>query len=140
MLKKRKNRLIVLALIIFFVSLVNLFFSVYIGEKRVLEKRTFYMRVIVSNKTGIDLNSSAIIFGMVLPGSSSTRSLLLENKYNKDVEVDFSFDGNISEFIKVERGIIKAGETKSLGVSVVIPKNQPYGVYEGNLTVILKIP
>ncbi len=131
---ERKN-LFVLILILIIVIGLNVYFLL---NYKVIEIREIYSSVIVSDKIGFDLNSTAITFGGVMPGGSSTRTLILENPYKFKIFIYACGEGEISRFINPVKEIIDAGEIKRIGISVNIPKNASFGKYEGKIVLRIK--
>ena len=140
MLRKNQKRdkiwlpLAILILIIL-ISIVNLSFN-----SGVLEKKIIPAKVIVGNIYGFDLNSSALTFGMLVPGGSSSRSLNLENKYNKEIKVNIYSEGDIKKFILVSENnfILKENEAKSISFTVSAPLDAHFGTYEGKVYIVIK--
>lgn len=136
--KKQKRNKIWLSLaaliLIILISIVNISFN-----SGVLEKKILPAKVIVGDMYGFDLNSSALIFGMLMPGGSSSRSINLENKYNQKIKVNIYSEGDIKKFILVSENnfILKENETKSISFSVNAPLDAHFGTYEGKVYIII---
>jgi hypothetical protein len=57
-------------------SLFVIFFLVQISSRDI---RVYSLSFEISNTSGFDLNSSALTFGKIIPGSSATRYVSIEN-------------------------------------------------------------
>ena len=128
---ERKNKLFIIALILFILSLGFFIFTIY-SKVSYLERKMFFARVIVSNSSGFDLNSTALTFGKIMPGSSSTRNLIMENNYGLPIIVELSSKGDISELLKyTERTWVENNKTEKIAVTATAPQDMEYGTYEG---------
>ena len=136
MLRKKRNR-IILAIAVFAVSIM-VFFSV-IFLNRTIEEREFYAKLEVSNISGFDLNSSALTFGLIMPGNSASRNLIIENNYGFPIMLVVSAIGKIERFLMFEKiARVNTGERKVIGISAVIPDKTKYDVYEGKVIIRIK--
>lgn len=118
--------------ILFLIFLFNSFFLT-------LDEKSVEVSFEVSNISGIDLNESSLEFGKIIPGSSSTRNLIIGNNYPYPIFVKISSFGNISDFISFEDEVyIGEGYSYPIAVSVQIPKGQEYGKYTGYIKVLIK--
>lgn len=130
--QEKKNKIIVIILLIIILFLV-IFLVINLTDLSVLEKKEIYAKIIVSDHYGFDLNGTALTFGMVRPGGTSSRALILENKYNKEVEVEIYAKGKIKEFILISDNnfILRDNEKKELSFTVSVPSGTEYGNYTG---------
>lgn len=118
---------LVISLLVFIYSLVN-----YVMANKIIESQTYYASVIVSDKAGFDLNDSALTFGSLIKGSSSTRNLIYENNRNFSVIVEINSLGNISELLVVKSPVlVDSGDTKKILFSVFADEDTQEGNYEG---------
>jgi zona occludens toxin (predicted ATPase) len=134
----QKNYLLIFFILFFLVlilSLYNLF-----NYLSVLEKREIHTEVIVSDKVGIAINESALLFGMVMPGASSRKNITIINDYEQDIKVDIVSKGNIKNFLFASENsfIMDKGELKEIKFFVKIPKDTNYGKYEGKIIFVIK--
>jgi len=145
MKNKSKNKLkikifgiIVLFLILFFVLIILCINIILTG---IIEKKEIYANVIVGEKYGFDLNGTALTFGMITPGaSSSSREIILTNNYKRDVLVEISSQGVIKDFLKISKNnfILKTNETDKIGFIVSVPLDCKFGSYDGEVTILIK--
>jgi len=124
----------VVLVIVVFISVINLSFS-----PGVIEKKILLAKVIVGDMYGFDLNSSALTFGMLVPGGTSSRGINLVNKYNREIKVDIYSEGDITKFIQVSENnfILKENEAKSVSFTATAPLDAPLGTYEGVISIII---
>lgn len=136
MKKETKNKLIILM----FVAILIMFLLIlYLNSLMVLEKEEIITTLIIGNKTGFDLNTTALTFGMITLGSSSQRNLIIKNDYNLPIKVEFSVKGDIKKFLIFEKVIsLEAGEEKTIGITAISPVDMGYGDYSGKMTIITK--
>src|SRR3989344_6160178 len=84
-----------ISLIVFIVS--ALFFLSYFTP---LSKSLFHASgTITEDLGGFDINSTALIFGSIALGGSSTRSILINNSYPFAIKVKLILEGSISDKI-----------------------------------------
>jgi len=131
--------LILLLSIIILVLLIFLFSSL-IDYLSVLEKQERYARVIVSDHYGVDVNWTALIFGMIPPGSSSVRKTTIRNEHNQVVNVEILVKGDIKEFLIVSGNDfnLKPDESKEIVFTAIAPKDKEFGIYEGKVSFVIK--
>ncbi|MEK6811472.1 MAG: hypothetical protein AABX96_03115 [Nanoarchaeota archaeon] len=86
---------------------------------------------------GFDLNSSALTFGSIALGGSSTRSILVNNSYSFPIRVESVIDGSIAEMIVYGPLTIQPYQTSSFQFSVFAGPNVSLGNYTGNISIRL---
>ena len=119
MKKKTKNKLIIL---IFAASLIMFLLVLYLNFLMVLEKEEIAATLSIGDRTGFDLNTSALTFGMITSGFSSQRSLIINNDYDFPIQVEFSVKGNIKKFLVFAKVVpLEAGEEKTVGITAIRP-------------------
>ena len=92
----------------------------------------------VSDQVGFDVNDTALTFGKVVPGTSSTRSVVIANGHAFPVVVRVDVLGGISDFVaSSDEVMLAAGEERSLGMTVSVPSGAVPGVYEGVVEFVL---
>ena len=132
-----KNKLIILifvASLVVFISIFYINFSLLI-----LEKEEIVAILIVGDKAGFDVNSTALTFGMITAGSSSSRNLIIENNYDFPIKVEFNVKGDIKRFLVFEKVVyLDSGENKTVSIGTIDPVNEEYGNYSGKVIVVTK--
>jgi len=107
----------------------------------ILEKREIYSSIIIGEKYGFDINGTALTFGMITPGSSSsTREISLVNNYDKNVSVEIYAEGDIKDFLKVSKNnfILRSNESVNVGFTVSVPSECEMGAYDGTVIILIK--
>jgi hypothetical protein len=140
MKKKLKSDFVLIGFLLFFIIFL-IFLYINFERDKVIDKRVIYAKVLVGDKYGFDINGTALTFGMITPGgSSSTREIELTNKYNRDVEVEIYSDGNIKDFLRIsqENFILRRNESIKIKFTVSVPLECEFGTYEGNVKVLIK--
>jgi hypothetical protein len=125
--------------IIILILLIFLFSSL-IDYLSVLEKQERYARVIVSDHYGVDVNWTALIFGMIPPGSSSVRKTTIRNEHNQVVNVEILVKGDIKDFLIISDNDfnLKPDESKEIVFTAIAPKDKEFGIYEGKVSFVIK--
>lgn len=106
----------------------------------VSEDYTYYASVNVSGESsaGFDVNGSALTFGRISIGSSSTRSIIAENKRDYPVSAEISANGSIAPLLSFTDGImINANEIKKITFSAVSTPSTVPGFYDGEVKIRL---
>lgn len=139
---KSKNTMrvgIVVFLIIVIFLLSVFLFANFIDYLAVLDVEELYASVIVGDKYGLDVNGSALTFGMMPPGSTGTREFFLENKYKQDVRVKIYAKGDIADFLEISQNsfVLREDESRNVSVHVRPPHDAELRVYEGIVKVII---
>lgn len=141
-MKTSKRSLFLIFLLLFIIIFVLGVFllSNLIDYLSILEKQEFYAKVVVSDHYGVDVNSSALIFGMLVPGSSSVRKITMTNDHDQEVNVEIFVQGDMNEFIKISENdfSLKIDEFKEIVFVAAVPGDKEFGVYEGKVIFIIK--
>lgn len=136
MKKKTKNKLIIL---MFVISLIIFLLILYLNSLMILEKKEIITTLMIGNKTGFDLNTTALTFGRITFGSSAQRNLIIKNQYDFPIKVEFSVKGDIKKFLVFEKIVpIEVGEEKTISITAINPIDTEYGNYSGKMIVIIK--
>jgi hypothetical protein len=143
MTKKKNNKklyLIIFLSIFVFILLVYLF-SNLVDYYSVLDRQEILTKVIVNDSFGIDLNQSALTFGMITQGASSTRGLVVKNTYSHNVKVQIHAIGDIMPLLKISENdfILIPGEEKEVEFTTVA-KDIDNGIYSGKIIILIKNP
>ncbi len=125
--------LFIIALLVFIFSSLQM-----INSSRILEEREMGAYLIVSDHYGFDLGNDSLRFGMISPGGSSTRGVIIDNGYGQDIKVEIIPKQGMERFIDPVESVVPEGQTKKIGVSAYAPLDTSYGNYTGNVSVIIK--
>ncbi len=137
---KFKKKIIVLFLIIIIIVVGIFLYSNIIDFFSLFEQKELYAEVRVSSGYGLAVNGSALIFGMMPPGSGGEKIVYLNNIYNKQAKVKIYSQGSISDFLNVSDNnfVLNPNEGKNLTFTVKIPKDAPFGTYDGKVTFVIR--
>jgi hypothetical protein len=137
--KKKNNYIYWIIFFAFILSLIMFVLAIYLKSLMILEEKNIYASLKISDKGGFDVNTSALTMGTLRPGDSSLRPLFIENNYDIPIEIEFIPKGNISKFLKFDKDIfLEPGKNITLNVNAVVSRDEPFGFYDGNVTVIFK--
>ncbi|MBR9706250.1 hypothetical protein GOV14_04395 [Candidatus Pacearchaeota archaeon] len=136
---KNKRSLMIFIIILAIIILVLLIylFGQLLEYLSIVEKQRIKATVFVGDNPGIDLNTTALTFGMVQRGGgSATRKLILDNSEDKNVKIKIYIEGNISQLMQVSDNnfILGPGEIKEVKFTV-IPGDLDGGWYLGEVIV-----
>lgn len=127
-----------IVILFFLLALFVFFVTWYISLTNVLIEQEIFASLIVGERIGFDLNTSALTFGMITNDSSSTRNLVIENNYDFPIIVNLYVEGDIKKFLNFDKiTYIDVKESRVIGISAV-NKGEDYGMYEGIIRVVLK--
>ncbi len=131
--EKMKNNklLIILIAIILFGLILNIL--ILKNSLKAIEIKEIDARIIVSDKVGFDLNSSALVFGEVLRGGSSSRGVIIENNLDYPLEIEIYAVGGIKDFIMPIKEEINGNEKKTITITAVAPENSELKEYTGKI-------
>jgi len=139
-IKRNKNNLLEIILIIIILILL-IFLVINLRDYySILDKKQFQARVIVSDHYGFEINSSALMFGMVTPGGVSSKSIDLENNYGQSVNVQIYSKGEVRGFLLISENnfILEENQKKKIGFSVSVPEDYEFGEYSGEIEIIIR--
>lgn len=106
----------------------------------VIEKITkLEMSVRVGNRFGLNADDDGIRFGMIKPGTSGERSILLNNNASYPLRVKILKYGEIADWVKISEKnfILQSLENKQVNFTVYAPDVE-YGNYSGAVKIIFK--
>lgn len=93
---------------------------------------------VTQDQIGFDVNSSALTFGKVAIGGTSTRSISGYNPYPHTVRIKHSANGSIASFMQYDSlKIVQPYEHFSYPISVFVDVNSSMGNYSGDISVFL---
>lgn len=124
----------------FFISAVVFIMSIsmFLFYKMPVKESSFDASVIVSPDVGgFDLNSSALTFGSISLGGSSTRSVRIENSYPFPVRVEPVIEGDIAQILSYEPAVVESYESFRFPLTVSADFNTSLGNYKGKVSLRL---
>lgn len=122
--------------LLFFSALILVIsFASFMLHSRVLETKTVHSNILVEKGvSAFDLNSSAITFGKVSPGGTSTRNVDFYNDLNFTVRVRIKSYGRINDFISYDNNVIVGPlERKKISFNAFVPEDTKEDLYEGEV-------
>ena len=130
-------RILLLAL---FISIMVLLMSasMFFYYTTPLSESTYLTSGKITENTGcFDINTSAITFGSITIGGSSTRSIWINNSYPFAIKVKPVVKGSISEKVKYDSIIIKPYEASSFKLTFFANNSSSLGYYNGEISILL---
>ncbi len=129
----KKSLRIIAALSIAF-AFVILFQSVFIIDARLIKEIPVNMKT--GKVIGFDVNSTALTFGRIPSGSTSTREIMITNDKNRQVKIVLKAEGDAAPFIGFEENnfILQPSEAKKIEVYAT-PPSSSQDEYDGTLKV-----
>jgi len=97
--------------------------------------------LIVSDKIGFDVSKDYIHFGIVKPGGSASKHIILSNIANRTFKIQTKVSGDLTNMVSFDFGKsreIYPGENKTVSFSVKVPPTMPYGNYTGRIEFIFR--
>lgn len=117
-------------------SITYFFYNSFVIE----DTATLDMMVKVNDHFGLNADADAIKFGMIMPGTSSQRSIAVNNNGTYPLRVAILKSGYIADWIKVSENnfILEGNENREVIFEVSAPKDINYGNYTGKVKIIFK--
>jgi hypothetical protein len=135
----RKNKILYLAILFFFLSMFIFVFLVYLKYFDILEKREIQAVLKVGEIAAINLNNSTFSFGTINSDASSSRRINIQNNYSFPIIIHIFCEGNISQFLLFEKKIkLLPSEEKVINFDTSSREGQEYGNYSGTIFVVFK--
>jgi hypothetical protein len=135
--KKLNKKLI--CIVLFFISLFLILFSLFLLNYVSLEKKEIDLQLKIGEIAAFNLDKNIFSFGTITPNVTSSREIVLENNYTFPIKVNFEIKGEIKRFILFENFIqLKSNETKTIKLETIYPVKEDFGEYFGKLIVLFK--
>jgi hypothetical protein len=98
-----------------------------------MEKWNLYASVnVTADRGGFDLNKTALTFGLIKVGGSSTRNIVINNTHSFPISIEITSEGNITSLLRYDNNVVVGnGEAKNITFSAVSERNTTLGFYGG---------
>ena len=129
-----------LAILSLFISLVVLTMSasIYFYYITPLSEFSYDTTAFVTHDVaGFDVNTTVITFGSIVPGGTSTRSLMVNNSYPFPIKVEPEADGSIEKILHFEPLVIEPYQSSQFYFTVYADSIDSIGNYTGNIMIRL---
>ena len=137
--KKLKNKFLIIALILFFISIVLMTLSFCTERSSIIEKKEIDAFLEIGNVTGLKVTNDSLDFGRITYDSNAWKTIKVKNNYGFPVKLLLSSEGNISDFLVYDWEIsLNSNESKDISISTIIFTNQTYGEYSGKLIILFE--
>ena len=121
-------------LIIAGMSVVLIVISVYVLINSPLEMKTLDLSFVVGEHLGFDLNASSLSFGIIMPGGSAVRRVVMQNNYDFPIKVEIYTSKNIRGYVFAEpEHLIESGKTEQISFNLIVPEYMEHGEYSGEV-------
>jgi len=133
--KKRSRRVLAWWVIFYFFVLV--FSVIVVHYLSPLDRQVIESNVTVSDRTGFDLTKDRLNFGLVAPGQSVTRSIGVDNPFDRLVKITITAHGPIAQGIIVSKNnfLLQPGEEVGVTFTAVGSQFESYGSYSGEIEI-----
>ncbi|MBR9692165.1 hypothetical protein GOV06_05270 [Candidatus Woesearchaeota archaeon] len=137
--KKIKRERAVIYLLLIAVVVSALTYLVYTNLKPAAI-RTIDMHLTVGNYTGFDINTSALIFGTVIPSSYAKRIINITNIDEDIHNVYIEPTGELAEWTSISETefILIKDESKEIEIIIYAPSDAEHGKHTGRLKIIFR--
>lgn len=136
--KEKHNEKLILIFIVILVLVFILNIYSFIRLSGIVEIRELDASIIVSDRIGFDLNSTALTFGAIIRGGSSTREISIENNFGFPIEAEIYGKGDTARFISPFEEHIEKDEKKSIKINAFVPEDAVSGEYKGKVIIKIK--
>jgi|TARA_B100001971_G_C18205368_1_gene547235 hypothetical protein len=132
-----------LALVLIFFLLAATIVSHIMITENAPTKITIPMRVNVDNtpgSVGFDTGTELLTFGRLGSGSTSKRTLKIENNENYPQKVTYSFTGELAPWVNLlaEYYLLDPQTMMEIPVTLTVPSNTSTGNHTGEMTLLFK--
>ena len=129
--------------LVFFISIcviASAFTVLFYYNFVVFDVKEYDMVLIVSDHIGFDVTTEKLHFGMVTPGGSSTRDLIIANEFSRPLIVQIKTSGKLASWVapSVNNFILQPNETKNVTMVAVAPEDAKYGNYTGKVKIVFR--
>lgn len=135
---ERKSLLILVLAFVFVLGGLGIF-NLVNSSSTIDGVRTVDMHLEISDKAGFNVDTDALYFGRTTPGTqSSTRFFNVSNDKEYPVKFVMETQGDLGKWTQLSESVfvLEPGEGKEVRISVLPPKDAPFGEYEGKLRVV----
>lgn len=120
---------------------LSAFFAYFFYNYFIVENIIYLdMAAKVGDHFGLNADADAIRFGMVIPGTSGERSVLISNNAAYPLSVIILKSGDIAGWVDISENnfILKKNESRQIIFWLNAPKNSDFGNYTGKVQIIFK--
>ena len=129
---KNNARIYILFVVAFLLILVS--FGLLTSMRKPIGFKEIEVNFIAGGDPAFDINGTALTFGRIPLDSTATRSVIVENSYDFEVEVKLAVWEEIAEFIITNASVfLGPQENARISVSVFIPREAQEGNYNGKI-------
>ena len=131
-MKKYLSLLTIISIsLIFFI----LFHSLFIRNAHIIKELS--VKVEVDSVIGVDVDNTALAFGKLPPGSSSTKEIIIENNKEKEVKIILKAEGPSASIIQFSENniIMESKETKTIQIIATAPLEAKEKYYAGTIKI-----
>ncbi|MEK6858339.1 MAG: hypothetical protein AABX53_00300 [Nanoarchaeota archaeon] len=124
-----------LILAIAFFCLLIVFVSLFIIFSRPFDVRALDVRFMVGDSVGLEINTSSLTFGRVLPDTVSSRVVFIDNPYSFPVGVTVLIDPSLNLYLTTAEPsfTIEPLSRYNASFTLLVPSGTAFGSYEGSL-------
>jgi len=124
--------LIAMIALVLLSCVISIYFAYNAESNKLLASSEILAVFTVDDHPGVGLDSEKLNFGMITPGSSSTKKITII-PYSADVLVEINMSSNINEFVAVNKNnfTLTANSTEELSFFLINTDNLEYGNYSG---------
>ncbi len=101
-----------------------------------IQELDIYLKV--GNYTGIDVDTSAVVFGTIMPTGRASRDIVITNEDVKQHKIRINIAGKLKDWITMSdnRFNLDASENRTITLTINVPGNARYGNYTDRLMII----
>ena len=139
--KSSKPFLIVSILLIVFLFLfsIHTFLNYLQNRASILETVVLAVEFEIRDTVGSDLNTTALTFGVIPAGSSSTRNILVHNRYDHPITLSFLAHKDIVSYLSIDAvSQVEPNETAVIGVTLYLPEEIEHKAVSSWLKILIK--
>lgn len=125
---------IYLVLFALFLGLFFIFLYLFFSLEQPIEVSYIDVNFSVGDFIGLFHSPTGLDYGLLPPGMSSEKFIILSNKKNFDVEIIFFVEDSLNPFLFGEKKVIlHSGEEMNYSMVLKVPEDLEFGNYSGKI-------
>ena len=122
-------------IVILIIILLSLFlYNIFIIINKPIYSKEFNVNFVIGDKLGLTINSTSIDYGIMLAGTSSTKTINITNEYNFPIKVKVLISPEIKGYLFSQNNFIsQPHETVQHSFLLILSPDAKRGDYSGKL-------
>ena len=126
--------------IIIFLSFIVLCNVIFVYTHQPLKTETIQVQFSVGNSVGIDVDSTALNYGRILPGGLAVRNVIVNNSYDIPVKVNIFISSGLEKYVSSEKNnvVLPPFSQEKISFYLVTQTETNQGNYSGTVKFVFR--